>query len=435
MPPRRGSFADCSSPKDYANLGEGSHTFEVRAIDQAGNVDSSPASYSWTIDVTAPETSIGERPADPTNSRSARLTFAGDDDRTATSGLRFECRLDGGSFQACSSPQDYADLADGSHRFDVRAIDQAGNVDASPASYSWVVDTVAPETSIGQRPVDPSNSRAASFAFSGSDDRTAASGLLFECRLDGGSFAACSSPKDYANLGEGSHTFEVRAIDQAGNVDASPASYTWTVDVTAPDTSIGDRPSDPSDSGSASFSFAGSDDRTAASGLRFECRLDDGGFAACSSPKDYADLSDGQHTFQVRAIDQAGNADLSPASYTWTIDTTSEPPADTTPPETTLGERPANPTTSTSANFTFTGTDDRTTATALRFQCRLDSSALGFTDCSSPRLYTGLTAGAHQFEVRAVDEAGNVDQTPATHTWTIDTVAPQTTLGPGLPPP
>ena len=56
----------------------------------------------------------------------------------------------------------------------------------------------------------------------------------FQCRLDGGDFSPCASPQEFGNLPEGTHTFEVRAFDQYGNVDGSPAVYTWTVDVTAP---------------------------------------------------------------------------------------------------------------------------------------------------------------------------------------------------------
>jgi hypothetical protein len=93
-------------------------------------------------------------------------------------------------------------------------------------------------------------------------------------------------------------------------------------DTTPPDTTITVQPPDPSSSGSASFGFTGSDDMTPPAALRFECRLDsvnEADFVACLSPQSYASLSAGLHTFAVRALDQAGNTDLTPASYTWTV--------------------------------------------------------------------------------------------------------------------
>ena len=133
---------------------------------------------------------------------------------------------------SCTSPKGYASLADGSHKFEVRAIDQAGNTDQTPASFTWTVDTTAPTTSIDSSPPALSNSAAASFHFSGSD--TGGSGVAsFQCRIDStqaADWAACSLAEELQGLADGSHSFEVRAIDKAGNTDASPASFAWTVD-------------------------------------------------------------------------------------------------------------------------------------------------------------------------------------------------------------
>jgi hypothetical protein len=54
------------------------------------------------------------------------------------------------------------------------------------------------------------------------------SGSSFQCRMDSGSWASCANPKSYSAMGMGSHTFRVRAIDAAGNTDASPATRTFT---------------------------------------------------------------------------------------------------------------------------------------------------------------------------------------------------------------
>ncbi len=142
----------------------------------------------------------------------------------------------------------------------------------------------------------------------------------FECKLDAAAFAACASPADLSGLVDGAHTFSVRAIDAVGNVDASPASRTFTVDTTAPDTTITGGPAEGStiSSASASFEFVGDPAGDTAS---FECKLDGGAFAACTSPAGLTALADGAHTFSVRAIDAAGNVDASPATRAFTVST------------------------------------------------------------------------------------------------------------------
>jgi hypothetical protein len=90
-------------------------------------------------------------------------------------------------------------------------------------------DTTAPETAIDSGPSGTVSSASASFGFSSSE-----TGSTFQCSLDGAAFASCASPKDYTGLSEGSHTFEVKATDAAGNTDTTPASRSWTVNTTAP---------------------------------------------------------------------------------------------------------------------------------------------------------------------------------------------------------
>ena len=119
---------------------------------------------------------------------------------------------------------DYSGLADGEHTFEVRATGPTGNSDPTPASYTWTIDTVAPDTTITAHPDDPSSSANASLSFTSTETWS-----TFECRLDGSTFSACTSPWTYTGLNYGIHTFEVRAIDAVGNTDPTPASYTWTI--------------------------------------------------------------------------------------------------------------------------------------------------------------------------------------------------------------
>jgi hypothetical protein len=199
-------------------------------------VDRPTAVYSCPASV-PPDTSITGQPPDPANTGSAVFSFMGTDNVTAPTELTFQCALDGAAFTACTEPQTYTGLADGSHTFQVRARDEDGNVDPTPASYTWVVqtDTVPPDTTITAQPVDPTNQTGATFSFTGTDNLGVAG---FQCSLDGTAFSACTSPQTYTSLSQGSHTFQVRAKDAGGTVDPTPASYTWTVDTTAPTVTV-----------------------------------------------------------------------------------------------------------------------------------------------------------------------------------------------------
>ncbi len=90
--------------------------------------------------------------------------------------------------------------------------------------------------------------------------------------------------------------------------------------IVPPKTTISIAPPDPSSSASASFVFSGSDNLTDPASLGFECQLDRGGFTACTSPRSYSALSQGDHTFEVKATDGDGNTEPNPASHAWSID-------------------------------------------------------------------------------------------------------------------
>ena len=304
-------------PNPIAGLSDGSHTFEVRATSAAGLTDATPAAYTWVVDATAPDTTITAQPPAVSGS-SVSFSFTGNDGSGAGV-ASFECKLDAGAWGACTSPQPYSSLSDGNHTFSARAIDNAGNVDATPATVTWLVNTSLPETLLLSTPLVNSPSSSATFTFIGTDGNTPSSAITFECRLDAGAWAACASPKTYTGVSDGNHAFEVRSVDNGGNTDPSPASFTWTVDTVAPETVITSGPVSVTNAMTATFVFTGSDALTPVGDLTYECRLDGGAWSACSSPKLLTALADGTHVFEVRAIDKAGNVDATPASTTWTV--------------------------------------------------------------------------------------------------------------------
>ena len=283
----------------------GTYTVTLTA---ANATDTDTSTQTISVQDAPPETTIESGPSGLSKDSAPSFSFS-----SSKSGSTFECSLDGGSFSSCTSPYTSTALADGAHTFSVRASDPAGNTDATPATRSFTVDTVAPQTTIESGPSGLIKDSAPSFSFSASE-----TGSSFQCSLDGADFSACTSPYTSTALVDGAHSFSVRASDPVGNTDASPATRSFTVDTTPPQTTIESGPSGLIKDSAPSFSFSASE-----SGSTFECSLDGGDFSACTSPYTSTALADGAHTFSVRAGDPAGNTDATPATRSFTLDTTS----------------------------------------------------------------------------------------------------------------
>jgi hypothetical protein len=373
------TLAPCTSPFTATGLSEGTHTFRLRATDAYGNAGSVLA-ISWTVDLTPPDTNVSGAPASPTNSTVASPAF------TSPDGTSFRCSLDGATAATCTSPASLTGLTEGNHTFSVVAVDAAGNVDPTPATATWTVDTTAPILNITSKPSNPTNSTTGSFAFTVTDGSV-------QCQLDGGLFGACTSATTatYSGLAQGSHTFTVRSNDAANNVGST--SYTWTVDLTAPVITIVSRPPNPSNSRNASFAFTVTDGTV-------QCRLDGAVFGACSSATtaSYASLSDGSHNFNVQSTDAAGN--VGTASWMWTIDATG--------PVVIFDSTPANGSPN-PATFVFHANESAT------FICSLNGA--GYTSCGSGISVSPPSGVPANFCVKGTDTLGNLGN-PTCWGWT-----------------
>ena len=350
----------------------------------------------------APNTTIDDRPAAVTNTTSASFTYEAP---TATS---YECKLDGAAFSACEPDGvEYSGLPDGTHSFQVRGRNASGP-DPTPATYSWRVDTVPPSATLDQAPSNPSPGASATFKFHASE-----ANATFECSLapagQPDSFSSCTSGKTYAGLADGTYVFQVRAKDQAGNQQATPTAYSWTVDnsladTTPPETTITAHPPDPSTSVEAEFAYSSNE-----AGSSFECSLDGAPFSSCpSAGASYSGLAAGPHSFQVRAIDASANVDPSPAGFSFQVVLTPPPlvaPQPPSAPQTLLGKKPPTRTRDRTPIYTLPSHSAGAT-----FQCSLDKTP--FRSCRSPLTTKPLAYGRHAFSVRA-SVAGAVDSTPA----------------------
>jgi hypothetical protein len=307
-------IGSCSRTFDYQLPSDisGSHTLRVSATDQLGH-SSSPQVFALSLpDGTPPDTIIDDGPAGPTKNAQPTFTFHANE-----AGSTFNCRFDAAAFAACSGTGTHSPttaLSEGQHTFEVRATDASGNNDASPASRTFVVDTIPPDTTIDTGPDGLTAIDPPTFGFHSSEAGSS------ECHFGYfGPFVPCDSPTSHtapAPLGEGPQGFQVRAVDLAGNVDPSPATRDFEIDTKPPITAIQGGPYNHTASTDATFSFLDIDAETV------ECQLDDGGWSQCTSPRAYSNLSVGDHTFSIRGIDATGNVEQDGEVRQWTVDTT-----------------------------------------------------------------------------------------------------------------
>lgn len=417
--------ASTATAINYTNLADGMHTFSVRTVDGLGAVDETPATRTFWVDTLSPSLTVTSGPANLSwvNSASVTFTVTGSDNLTPPDQLRVEGQVGAGAWKAGDSATSYTftDLTQGLRQLNLRSVDLAGNT-SNATQRSVNVDFTPPVAVVTT--TDLYLPATGTISYTGADNMAPKANLRFQTRMDDGPWSdwIAATPYTYGVLPEGQHRFEVRARDLAGNI-GNAQGYDFRVDTTPPSTFISTGPDEGSHSRDqrATFTFTATDNMSVGDNIRYDVRLDAGswirmaiGIRTYTTPT----LSEGPHTFSVRATDSVGNADPNPPVRTWYVDRTA--------PSVTILSGPAHGSfdVSVSGAFTFTGADNITTTTSLRYRTKLDGAPWSAPAADTSFAYSALEAGPHTFSVVAVDLAGNETATPQTRAWTIDPAAP-----------
>src|SRR5207249_1863118 len=198
-------------------------------------------------------------------------------------------------------------------------------------------------------------------------------------------------------------------------------------DTTPPDTTLTATPPALTNSPSASFTFTATE-----AGSTFQCALDGGVFAPCASPQTYSALASGNHAFQVRATDSAGNTDPTPASFTWTIDTAPPVRSGGQPP----GTLPAGTTQTTLALTTNEAATCRYSPSAgVPYDAMTQTFATTGGIAHSTPVSGLVDGGSYAFYVRCLDAAANANPDDFAISFTVAHVSTPVTPLPSLPSP
>jgi len=305
------------------------HNLQVRATDPAGNTDPTPASPCFTVEGGAPPPRpviTATIPSSPANNNSPKVKGTLPSGGTLSNVKIYTNGNCSGTPAANRTPEKFTgsgiaiSVPDNATTTFTATVRLNGATTPCSDPFTYVEDSTAPETTITSAPAPITDDPTPTFAFSSAEALSS-----FECRVDAAAFSPCSGPGGQHTtepLMDGPHTFEVRATDRAGNLDASPAAATFTIntapadtdppdtdqpDTAAPETTITKGPAKKITKRKVTFTFASSEAPAA-----FECKLDKAEFAACVSGLRIK-VKPGRHTFEVRAKDGAGNVDQTPA--------------------------------------------------------------------------------------------------------------------------
>jgi len=290
-------------------LRDGDYTFEIKAIDERGRADASPASRHFSVASTGPRVTVTGSP--PASTTSSQLAFGF---RSQISGLIYECRLSSWGTQGAWSPcspatgVSYQGLGEGLWNFEVRATDPAGSTTHPPAAWLTSIDRSGPALTWAAHPWSPTKARDATFRFVGDE---LAVGVP-RCKLDGVAIPCTPRLLQVNGLAPGQHSVSVTVRDALKNKKTS--TYSWTVEQTPPVITFVDGPASTTNSHNATFELASDE---VVSG--FLCALDGGLFMPCPDRVTWFGFASGQHTLQAWAVDRALNRSVVPATYTWTI--------------------------------------------------------------------------------------------------------------------
>ncbi|MDA4591859.1 Ig-like domain-containing protein [Enterobacter hormaechei] len=464
---------------DGRTLADGDYNYQLRVIDDAGNI-SATTSQVVTIDTVAPDASKTiaiDSISDDTGLSSSdfitndtSLTLHGSLGATLADGEYAQISIDGGvSWQnviVTGNSWYYVDgrtLGNQTYDYYVRVVDAAGNVGAS-AHQQVMVDTVAPDAAItvtvDNITVDTGFDNndfltsSTSYTLNGTLGAELGAGEYVQVSMDGGTtwvYATVSGTRwsynDARTLADGDYRYQVRVVDQAGNVGAT-TTQDVTVDTQAPQygITIDSISEDTGQSGSdfitmdTSLTINGSLGSALASDERVQISLDGGNTwidTAVTNQRwsytDTRDLADGDYTWQVRIIDQAGNVG-STSSQVVTVDTT--------PPETVgtvvsytdgEGERTGTYGASVATDDTsplINGTLNRAPEDGEIVQLYRDGILLGQVTMNGSASWSyqdnGLLDGNHTYILRVTDKAGNYTESDG-FVLNVDTSIPTTT--------
>ncbi|EPW8854537.1 Ig-like domain-containing protein [Enterobacter kobei] len=464
---------------DDRTLADGDYNYQLRVIDDAGNI-SATTSQVVTIDTVAPDASktiVIDRISDDTGLSSSdfitndtSLTLHGSLGATLADGEYAQISIDGGvtwqNVIVTGNSWYYVDsrtLGNQTYDYYVRVVDAAGNVGAS-AHQQVTVDTVAPDAAItvtvDNITVDTGFDNndfltsSTSYTLHGTLGAELGAGEFVQVSMDGGTtwvYATVSgtqwSYSDTRTLTDGSHNYQVRVIDQAGNVGAT-TSQAVTVDTQAPQygITIDSISEDTGQSGSdfitmdTTLTINGSLGNALANDERVQISLDGGNTWSDAtvtnqrwSYTDTRDLADGDYTYQVRIIDQAGNVG-STASQVVTVDTTPPDTVGTVVSYTDVeGERTGTFGSSVATDDNspvINGTLNRAPDDGEIVQLYRDGVLLGQVTMNGSASWSfqdnGLSDGNHTYIVRVTDKAGNYTESDG-FVLSVDTSIPTTT--------